>query len=143
MDTNFSIDILNSSSCDEIGVELWMDQVKFHEDFVDIGTTTLSTKLEQNLSTHKFKIIVKNKLKEHTVRDADGNVIEDPFLQVQNILVDDIAIDDLFTKFATYTHNFNGASENTTHQFFGSLGCNGEVNFEFYTPFYTWLLDNE
>jgi hypothetical protein len=63
-------------------------------------------------------------------------------LTISNISIDDIDIDQLLIEKAEYTHDFNGSQDTITDKFYGDMGCNGTVTFEFTTPFYLWLLEN-
>ena len=64
-------------------------------------------------------------------------------LIVNNVILDDMDITDLFYDQGIYYHNFNGnALLEYQVPFHGKLGCNGTVLFTFHTPYYPWLLEH-
>jgi hypothetical protein len=91
---------------------------------------------------HVVSIILKNKTAEHTKIDDQGNIIADSLITISEILMDDIEIDQLFFEKSQYTHSFNSNAEFVTETFYGTMGCNGTVEFKFTTPTYIWLLEN-
>jgi hypothetical protein len=82
------------------------------------------------------------KLPEHTKVDDAGNIVLDAMLSVSNIEIDGMAIDKIAHAQAVYYHDCNGTQAPVEDQFFGNLGCNGQVKLKFSTPFYLWLLEN-
>jgi hypothetical protein len=92
--------------------------------------------------TRKLKIVMTGKTTDHTRLDHDGNIVKDAMLGIHNITIDEINIDLLFYKIATYQHDFNGTGINDWHKFCKHMGCNGIIEFEFATPGYLWLLEH-
>lgn len=78
----------------------------------------------------------------HTTVDPDGAVIEDVLIEVNNISFDGIDVQGLLWTKSVYHHDFNGTGEPTSENFFGTMGCNGQVELRFTTPIYVWLLEN-
>jgi hypothetical protein len=85
---------------------------------------------------------LKNKSTDHTKIDENGNIVADSTVEIHNIEIAGINIDQLIYNNSTYTHDFNGTQPLQTVKFYGIMGCNGVVRFEFTTPFYLWLLEN-
>jgi hypothetical protein len=87
-------------------------------------------------------ITLKNKNSSHTIVDDQGIIVDDSLILISNILLDGIAIDQLFYELSTYRHSYNSDNDPIDDKFFGSLGCNGSVIFKFSSPSYLWLLEN-
>ena len=102
----------------------------------------ISLEIDDTDGEHEIKFFMKNKTQEHTVIDADGNIISDAMLTIANMTFDDIKLGHLFTEQAVYHHDFNGTQTPIEDEFFGDMGCNGHVSLKFTTPIYLWLLEN-
>jgi hypothetical protein len=108
--------------------------------------------LDQHLIEHEFadstdavhvlEIEMMGKLPGDTEIDSQGQILSDRAIIIQNLSFDEIALGQLVTDLATYTHNFNGSQDTIEDQFFGSMGCNGIVKIEFSSPVYLWMLEN-
>lgn len=90
----------------------------------------------------QLEIVLWNKQAGHTVLDTQGNIIKDALITVSGVKFDGIDIQLLFSRHSVYTHDCNGTQPMGQHQFYDSMGCNGQLRFAFYTPFYLWLLEN-
>ena len=97
---------------------------------------------DEDGATQKLQFVMSGKTEEHTKVDDDGTITSDAMLSIGNVVIDDIDINQLLTEIAKYTHDFNGTQPEITDEFYGNMGCNGTVAFEFTTPFYMWLLEN-
>ena len=136
-------DISTTDAAAKLGVEVWLDDVCVYQ--TDHVTETYHFRHDINDDeeiTRRLKIVMTGKTSDHTQIDHDGNIVKDAMLGIHNITIDDINIDRTFYKIATYDHDFNGTGSKLTHKFFGHMGCNGVVTFEFATPGYLWLLEN-
>jgi hypothetical protein len=138
----FSCTLENQSDVNDLAVEMWMDNSKFFDSCVAPGEQHVVHELSEDASDHVLKIVLKNKTQDHTTVDTDGNIVSDVLITVKNFAFDDIHVDQLFYENSTYTHDCNGSAEITAHEFFGPMGCNGTVEFQFSTPFYIWLLEH-
>lgn len=143
MDTvQLSLDLVNTSDAHNMGIELWMDQVKFFDSKISPGTHHVVHTFESREQEHTFKIILKDKNDSNTKIDDAGNILKDSLIDVKNISVDEINIDQLFSELSVYRHDNNGHGQLTENKFFGHLGCNGVVELKFSSPIYLWLLEN-
>jgi hypothetical protein len=88
------------------------------------------------------EIEMSGKLPEHTAIDDQGNIVEDCTIEISEFSLDEIALVHLFTDNCKYTHDFNGSQAPVVDKFFGNMGCNGIVKFEFSAPLYIWMLEN-
>jgi hypothetical protein len=136
-------DISTTDAAAVLGIEVWIDDVCVYQ--TDHVTETYHFRHDiddDEEVTQRLKIIMTGKTTDHTQIDSDGNIVKDAMLGIHNITMDEINIDLIFYKIATYDHDFNGTDVKLTDEFFGHLGCNGAVTFEFATPGYQWLLEN-
>lgn len=92
--------------------------------------------------THTLTITLSGKLPMHTEVDDQGNIVSDLLVNVSQFSLESVPIDHLVWKNAKYYHDFNGTQNDIVDQFFGDLGCNGRVEFQFVSPVYIWLLEN-
>lgn len=125
-----------------MGFEAWIDnELAFATDHVT-GEHTLSLPVADDESAHSLRFVLKNKMPTHTVLDADGNIVSDACLTVQDVAFDSIMLRQVFFDEATYSHDFNGTGATTVDRFYGIMGCNGTVELRFTTPIYLWLLEH-
>lgn len=115
--------------------------------FFDQVLSSEETKIQHTFSDsdgqkHTIEIEMSGKLPEHTIVDDQGNITEDRMIKISDVALDEIALVHLFTNNAKYYHDFNGSQQAVVDQFFGDMGCNGVVKFEFSSPAYIWMLEN-
>ena len=95
--------------------------------------------------SHSLKIRLENKTNRDTVIDADGNIVDDMLLNIEDIVIDDISIGSLkWTKSKYITDSevmFQGKHTSTIKNCV-NLGFNGSYILEFTLPYYVWLLEN-
>ncbi len=91
---------------------------------------------------YTVEIEMSGKLPEHTIIDDQGNIVKDRMIEISAFFLDEIALVQLFTDNCKYAHDFNGSQAAVVDKFFGNMGCNGIVKFEFSAPVYTWMLEN-
>lgn len=143
MDTiHFNCNIQNTSNVNDIGIEVWLDNQKIFDQLISTGSHHIAFEFNENEAEHCLNFVMKNKTPNHTILNASGEIESDVTINISNIMFDAINIDQIFSEKATYTHNHNETSEEIKTRFFGSMGCNGTVTFNFSTPFYMWLLEN-
>lgn len=138
-----SVDIAGTATEKPLGVELWLDDKIVHDINASPDTETYLIKLNgDDKSDHELKFVLKNKTPAHTQIDDAGNIVNDATVTINNLKFDGIKIGYDVNKLATYTHDFNGHSEASSHEFFDTIGCNGTVSLKFSTPIYLWLLEH-
>jgi hypothetical protein len=142
MTATVAFDISPSDATCPLGVEVWIDQQQiFNLDHLN-STKTVQFNLEEDDSEHELRVILKNKLPEHTEIDAEGNIKQDAVITVSRIEFDEISVDQVVQEQAVYYHDFNGSAAPVEDRFYGSMGCNGTLSLKFSTPIYIWLLEN-
>jgi hypothetical protein len=136
-------DISTTDAAAALGIEIWVDDVCVYQHSHVTDTYHFRHDVDDDVEiTRKLKIVMTGKTSDHTQIDQAGNIVKDAMLGIHNITMDEINIDLIFYKIATYDHDFNGTDVKLTDEFFGHMGCNGTVEFEFATPGYLWLLEN-
>ncbi len=91
---------------------------------------------------HEFRLIMQGKTNEHTQLDAQGNIVSDVLVYIENLAMDDVALESIIWDLAQYRHDHNGTTNTVDTGFYGSMGCNGTVSLTFNTPMFLWLLEN-
>jgi hypothetical protein len=138
-----SLDVINTSASHNIGIELFLDKVKFFDSIVSPGTHHVVHEFDEDEAEHYLYIVMKGKTQQDTKIDDQGNILEDAIIDIRNISVDEINIDQLVYDLAQYIHDGNGAEPVASiNKFYGHLGCNGRVQLKFSCPTYLWLLEN-
>lgn len=138
---SLSLEVVPSDVSTPLGFEAWLDDDKFYDSEWVKETVEITHKFPETDSAHTLKFVLKNKLGHHTVVDEQGNIVKDALLEIKNLKFDDIELGYVFLELSKYTHDFNGTGQETTTEFFGSMGCNGAVTLEFTSPIYLWLLE--
>ena len=137
-----SYTIGTTDSTAPLGIEIWLDQTCVFDSNHLTETINLSHDVDSADASHELRFIMKNKLPEHTQINEAGEIIKDARLTISDMQFEEIPLEQLFLKYTVYTHDFNGTAPISTNQFYGELGCNGELSFKFKTPVYIWLLEN-
>ncbi len=143
MDTvSFSCTITPTTAAVPLGMEVWIDDQKLFDLAHVQESHQISADLSDDDGEHELRLVLKNKLSEHTQVDANNNIVNDARISVSDIEFDGIALNQLVPALAEYQHNFNGSGEQIIDEFYGEMGCNGTVTLKFTTPIYLWLLEH-
>lgn len=137
-----SFDITPSDSTCPLGVEVWIDQQQIFNTEHLTAAATVRFDLEDDDSKHELRVVLKNKLPQHTKIDAEGNIVEDAVIMVDRFEFAEIGVDQVVQEQAVYHHDFNGSAAPVQAQFYGSMGCNGTLSLKFSTPIYLWMLEH-
>lgn len=140
--TDIKFDVVSNDILTPLGVEIWVDNQCILDCNHIREKIQFSHQLSDSDAKHDLIIVLKNKQSQHTQIDQQGNIIKDATITVDNILFDSVECTELFYKLSQYSHNFNGNSAAVTENFFGTMGCNGNVRLTFETPVYLWLLEH-
>lgn len=125
-----------------LGTEVWLDQqIIFNTESLTAAESVRCDIDDAVEADHVLKIVLKNKRSEHTVIDADQNIVSDSLLLLSNFDLEGVAVDQLVFDHAEYCHDFNGNGPVTTQKIYGAMGCNGSLSLKFSTPLYVWLMD--
>lgn len=131
----------NDYSCD-LGFEiLYNDKLLLNTEHVKTSTP-IAFVLNADPGEQHLRFVLKNKTADHTTVDSDGKIVKDAFLNISKFRINNIEIEDQFRQQCRYHHDFNGSQDPVVVPFYGDLGCNGEVVFEFQSPVYYWILES-
>lgn len=136
----------NLSLCAEnFGVPLRLivrfDQQVIYDQLIQ-EATVISHSFDDDHITHTLELELVGKLPEHTVLDNFGKIVYDSLIEISNVTLAGIDLGPIFLTSCEYTHDFNGTKSEGVHDFYGLMGCNGIVKFEFDGPVYRWLLES-
>jgi hypothetical protein len=142
--SKFSFKLTPTDPAAELGFEVWVnDQCVFDTEHVAESLTITGDLPNDNVETdHTLKMVLKNKLPEHTTISESGEILHDACLEITELRFDGIDLGFNILQTTVYRHNFNTTDELSEHKFFGTMGCNGGVELKFSTPIYLWILEN-
>ena len=126
-----------------IGLQIRLDTQVIFNSTIELDKKIIEYQFEDSdNTTHVLEIEMTGKLSNDTEIDLDGKILSDKSITIENLSLDEIVLGQLITDLSVYTHNFNGSQDTIEDQFFGNMGCNGIVRFEFTSPVYRWMLEN-
>jgi len=139
---DISFDLTSSDYSCDLGFEiLYNDKLLLNTEHVKTRTP-VAFSLNADPGEQQLRFVLKNKTADHTTVDDTGEIVKDAFLSISKFRINDIEIEDQFLMQCSYHHDFNGSQEPVVVPFYGDLGCNGEVVFEFQSPVYYWILES-
>ena len=126
-----------------LGFEAWVDHQKFFDtDHVQYDQS-IQIEIADDDAEHELRLVMKNKILDHTQVDSAGNIISDARLVITDLAFDDIELNHILSEQAIYTHDQNAQLPTPVQdKFYSEMGCNGTVNLKFATPVYLWLLEH-
>jgi len=136
-----SMEIVNLSHAHDLTMAVTVDRAVFFNHAVSPGKHYLVTEFIDQ-GDHSIIFELSNKTAQHTQISDSGEIISDSRLTIQNVKFDDIVVDKWIQKYSKYLHDHNGTGSAIEDSFFGEMGCNGQVIFDFSSPFYLWLLSH-
>lgn len=139
----FSCCIGTTNPLANLGIEVWVNDIQVFD--LDHVTKTIkfSHPFDDVNGHHSLKFVMKNKTHDHTELNESGTIINDACLTIQDITFEKINLDQLFSEKSVYKHSYNDPTQTIKlDKFYGTMGCNGTVTFEFDTPIYLWLLEH-
>jgi len=105
------------------------------------GSRSVDYVIPLHAARYRLCIMLEGKTAQHT-QIIDSVRVRDLLVDIQQITVNGVDLDHLITALARYSHNFNGTGATVQTKFFGTMGCNGQVDFEFRLPINFWVLEN-
>jgi len=142
MNTQLTCRISNTDPESAVGLEIWLDSEQIYNSEHIVDAVNFEHQLNDDDGDHELRFVMKNKTQDHTRVDADGNIIKDCCISIENLAFDGIESGQIVWDLSVYDHDFNGAGEPIRDEFYGIMGCNGVVSFKFTTPIYLWLLEH-
>ena len=132
-----------------------MKIMAFFDDNVILDAYTTKSKFSishdfKKDASHTFRINLSEKTDEHTTMSQSGDIIDSAQIWVGNITLGGTNLDSVFAlnnkmfalnnKIIKYTHDYNGYSDKIVMDFDGIMAFNGDIELNFTTPIYKWLL---
>jgi hypothetical protein len=126
-----------------LGFEAWIDDKKFYDTAHVQDNQKIQIEIADDDAQHELRLVLKNKILDHTKIDQVGNIISDARLIITDLTFDGIALGPLVSNHAIYTHDQNAQLPTPVQdKFYGEMGCNGTISLKFTTPMYLWLLEH-
>ncbi len=136
----FEFDVVRTPAHPDLEFVVLLDGKTVHE----LAADSHHVKIELNDEDAKHQVVLElvGKRDIHTRINEQGEIVADAVVAVSNLVIDGIDVTDVFFAQSKYRHNFNGNGDAVVDKFYGTMGCNGTVSFDFSTPIYLWLLEN-
>jgi hypothetical protein len=128
----------------DITVEILLNEILLYKSSLDQTQIVITHDFSDTIDIvdQKIQIRLAGKSNHHTKCDDNGDIISDVALLVKKFEIEHISVVDIFCSGKQcYQHNFNGTAEEFVDEFYGYIGCNGTVTFDFYSPIYLWIGD--
>lgn len=138
----FRCQVKNTNPVSPLGLRVRIDGVVVFDQLIDQECTVTAEVEDEVDASCCLELELYGKTSDHTEISETGEILQDVMLNISDIAIDDLDITAVVINKSVYEHDFNGSQPRIQDQFFGNMGCNGVVKFEFTTPFYLWLLEN-
>lgn len=136
-------DIVPNNVQQPLGVEVWLNEQCLLDNDQVVETLHVQHNINDDVEKqHTVKIVLKNKTAQHTQINENSEIVSDSVIEVKNFKLAEVNIDKIVQEQSVYSHNFNRDNDYSDHAFYNTMGCNGIVKFDFFTPAYIWLLEH-
>lgn len=125
--TKLMLTVLNNSKI--------LAKIQFDQD----ATQVIDVVLDNQDCEHSLEFRLDGKTLEDTTV-VDGKIVNDLFVTIDKVTIDDIDMTASVFELARYSHNFNGTQESTVSDFYGVMGCNGTVHVLYTGPTDYWIM---
>ena len=130
------------STCNDLHLQVRLDGVSIFDQTLGTDPITVAHQFEEiDGQQHCVEFDMSGKTIDHTQLEND-KIISDQYITISQVALLDNELGHLLVEHSNYQHNFNGTGPVTQQNFYGIMGCNGIVRFEFSSPVYLWLLEN-
>jgi hypothetical protein len=139
-----TLELEATAAAPEITVEMLLNETLLYQSALNQTLISITHNFDDTVDCveQKIQIRLAGKSNNHTSCDDNGNIISDVALIVKKFEIEHISVVDIFCSGKQcYRHNFNGTAEEFVDEFYGYIGCNGTVTFDFYSPIYLWIGD--
>jgi hypothetical protein len=137
-----TLELEATAAAPEITVDILLNETLLYQSALNQTLISITHNFDDTVECVEQKIQIRfaGKSNHHTKCDDDGNIISDVALIVKNFEIEHIKVVDIFCLGKKcYQHNFNGTAEEFVDEFYGYIGCNGVITFDFYSPIYLWI----
>lgn len=136
----FEFDVERTSAVPPLNFRVLHNGTVVHEISADQEHVKIEI-IDEN-AEHEIVFELLEKQPSHTRINEQGEIVQDAVITINNFMIDNIDVTDIFFSLSQYQHNFNGNGNSVVEKFYGTMGCNGTVTLKFSTPIYLWLLEN-
>jgi hypothetical protein len=135
------IEIVGTADCADIKAEIFLDKQCLAKYACSLVPCVLEITVPDQSGVHDLQITMAGKTHQHTVVGDDGNIESDASIVISRLEFEDIDMMPIFCQgLRCYYHSHNDASRLVEQdEFYGYIGCNGDVHIEFETPIYLWF----
>jgi hypothetical protein len=138
------LSILATADASDVQTVIFADNTQLLNSSAKNKSQRVFFEVDNNVQNiHSITIGMSGKDSKHTTIDKLGNILTDVMIRVEHIVIDEIDCTDIFCSgLRCYRHDSNGCQPEFVDEFYGLLGCNGIVTFEFTTPIHLWFLSH-
>jgi hypothetical protein len=137
---HLELDVAANTVCPEILLEVYLDTVKIYQSTDHQFTHTIACDINEDTADHVMTLVMSGKNRKHTQVDESGKIVRDVYLQVDRLEFEGLDMREFFCLGnPCYTHSFNSTRPKILDEFYGMIGCNGQVEIRFSTPIFLWL----
>lgn len=141
---HIELDFLANTNCDDIILEVYLDQHKLFQSTAQTITQTVVHDIDDAPGNHELKLVMSGKNRTHTKLDSEGKILSDIFFKIDRLEFEDLDMKEVccLGRNSRHRHSFNSTQPEFDDEFYGEIGCNGTVFIPFDTPIYLWLSEN-
>jgi hypothetical protein len=135
-----SLTISATTDCNDIALQVFINDTEIFQSTAKCQQQIIEHIISEDPSDHVLKIKMTGKNRKHTQINSQGEIVSDVAFIVDRLEFEDIDMTPIFYyNNPCYTHNLNGSGVDRVDEFSGFMGCNGTIEFKFYTPIYLWM----
>lgn len=135
------IEIVGTAECPEIHSEILLDNKCLKKYACSLVPCILEITVPDQTAVHDLHISMSGKTHQHTVISDTGDIESDASIMISRIEFEDIDMMPVFCQgLRCYYHSYNDPLRPVElDEFYGYIGCNGDVHIAFETPIYLWF----
>ena len=124
----------------DVKLDVYVDNEKIFHLCASNAEQTIIHEITELPGDHVLRLEMSGKTKHHTTINSHGEMTYDVAFLVNALEFEEIDMTPiLYQGTLCYTHNLNGSAVERIDEFSGFMGCNGTVDFKFFTPIYLWM----
>lgn len=124
----------------DVKLKIYVNNEIIFQTHASTAEQTVTHEIAELPQDHVLRLEMSGKTKHHTKINSQGEIMYDVAFLVNALEFEEIDMTPVFYQGnPCYTHNLNGSAAERTDEFSGFMGCNGTVDFKFFTPIYLWM----
>jgi hypothetical protein len=137
------LDFSANKLCDDVKLQVFYNKKIVHEFLATPMMQNVNIEFSDIPANHVLNLVMSGKTSQHTVLDKQNQIVDDVYFTLDRIEFEGLDLKEIFCQGRKcYWHNYNATNEpDVVDEFYGFIGCNGTVEFEFLTPIFLWLAD--